>query len=407
MRVGRVLGTEYDENRDMTMIHAFVVQRFAHHVRQGTRFYRGGGLNFSLGGGGVSASGLSLASLMSAPVSFYTPDVMAGMPVSNGTHFQLHGSENSAIAAADGPHLTYLVYFPGPLRGLTPGTPVQMKGVQVGRVREVRLRYLPETASLETPVTIEIDPRRLEFPITDATTREELRGTLNDALDKMIRKGMRASLATSLVLPGASAVALENVAGAGAARLIVTSDPPIIPAAAAGSGLEGAMSAIGDVANTIRSLPIREIANDLRSASQRVNALVNDPVLDQSLRRLDRSLAEVERVTSIAGNNAQPIVESLRNAANSAESAAKTVESTVATTSESIGPIVESLRNAATSAEAAAARVEQLAGTSARQNYDLGELIKEITRAAEAVRALADYLNENPDALLKGRAKSP
>jgi hypothetical protein len=44
-------------------------------------------------------------------------------------------------------------------------------------------------------------------------------------------------------------------------------------------------------------------------------------------------------------------------------------------------------------------------GSSARQNYDLGELVKELTRAAEAVRALASYLNENPDALLKGRNK--
>ena len=44
------------------------------------------------------------------------------------------------------------------------GTPVQMKGVEVGHVRDVRLRYVPATASLETPVTMEIDPRKLELP---------------------------------------------------------------------------------------------------------------------------------------------------------------------------------------------------------------------------------------------------
>ena len=32
-------------------------------------------------------------------------------------------------------------------------------------------------------------------------------------------------------------------------------------------------------------------------------------------------------------------------------------------------------------------------------------LIKELTRAAESIRALADYLTEKPDALLKGRGK--
>ena len=36
---------------------------------------------------------------MSSPVSFYTPDVMAGSPVSQGTRFELHDSDAAAIAA--------------------------------------------------------------------------------------------------------------------------------------------------------------------------------------------------------------------------------------------------------------------------------------------------------------------
>ena len=42
-------------------------------------------------------------------------------------------------------------------------------------------------------------------------------------------------------------------------------------------------------------------------------------------------------------------------------------------------------------------------GSSPRQSYDIAELIRELTRAAEAVRALASYLTENPDAVIKGR----
>ena len=87
--------------------------------------------------------------------------------VAEGTRFELHDSRAAAVAAADGPHLTYLTYFPGPVGGLKPGTPVQMKGVQIGRVRDVRLRYVPQTATLETPVILEIDPRELEFTVTD------------------------------------------------------------------------------------------------------------------------------------------------------------------------------------------------------------------------------------------------
>jgi paraquat-inducible protein B len=403
IRVGRVLGTEYDEKRGVTSVHVFVVQRFANNVRQSTRFFRAGGLSLSFGGGGLSMGDASLSSLLSAPVGFYTPEVMAGAPIADGTRFELHESRAAAIASADGPHLTYLTYFPGPIGGLKPGTPVQMKGVQVGRVRETKLRYLASTATLETPVTLEIDPRLLEFNVTDSTTREELRGATNDALQKLVRKGMRATLATSLVLPGASAVSLDIVAPPNTGQLVVANDPPIIPAAAGDNGLGSAMASITDVANTIRGLPLREIAGHMRSSAARLDSLVNDPRLDQSLDRLNRSLAEVERIANTAGRNVDPIAKSIRNAAESAEAAAKTIQSTAATAGENVEPIAQSLRNAAASAEAAAKRAEQLLGTSQRQNYDVAELIRELTRAAEAVRALASYLTENPDSVIKGR----
>ena len=391
MRVGRILGAEYDVKHGVTSVHAFVVSRFADQVRQSTRFWRGGGLNLTFSGGGLSMGDTSFSSLIAAPISFYTPEILAGPPMAEGTHFQLYDTRAAAIAAADGPHLTYLTFFAGPVGGLTPGTPVRMKGVQVGRVRDVRLRYIASSASLQTPVTLEIDPRLLELQVGPTTTREELRSTMNDALQNLVRRGMRATLATSLVLPGASGVSLETIAKPNTARLVVENDPPIIPAASAGSGVEGALAAVGDIANRIRALPIEEIAGNLRSTSQRLNTLVNDPALDRSLRSLDSSLAEVEK-------NVGPIANSLRRTATS-------VEKTAATAAENVGPIVDSLRNSAAAAEAAAKRAEQLMGSSARQNYDLGELIKELTRAAEAVRALATYLEENPDSLLKGRPK--
>ena len=404
IRVGRILGAEYDAARAVTSVHAFVQQRYAHHVKQTTRWWKGGGFNFSLSGGGVSmGGGGGLTSLLSAPVSFYTPEVLAGAEVATRTRFQLHDSEGAAIAASDGPHLTYLTYFPGSIAGLRPGTPVTMKGVQVGRVREVHLRYLPESRSLQTPVMIEIDPRQMEIPVTNAVSRDVLRAEINDIVDGLVRKGMRATLATSLVLPGASAVALESVAQANTGRLNTASEPPIIPVAQNADGIGGALSAITDVANTIRGLPLREIASDIRSTTQRMNALVNDPALERSLQRLDRSMAEVERIAGVAGQNAGPIVSNLRSATESANRTAQSVEATASKVGQSIDPVVESLRNAADSAEAAAKRAEQLMGTSQRQGYDIAELVRELTRAAEAVRALATYLTENPDAVIKGR----
>jgi len=372
MRVGSVLGSDYDAARGVTQIHAFITQRFAGHVRQSTRFWRGGGLQVSLTGGGLSMAGASLGALLNTPVGFFTPEALAGAEAASGTHFDLYDSEAAARAWADGPQLTYATYFTGPVRGLVAGTPVYMRGVEVGHVREVRLRYVPQTASLETPVTFEIDPRLLELPMM--ATREELRAEMNDALSKLVNKGMRATLSTSLVLPGASGISLENVARPGTGRLVVEAEPPIVPPGSSGGGIEGALGSLNRLAARVENLPIEDIAGHLRSTSARIDALVHDPALDESLHRMNAAMADIQKVSEV--------------------------------TRENIGPIVSSLRNTAASAEQAAARAQQLLATAPRQNYDLGNMVKELTRAAEAVRALASYIEENPDALLKGRGKA-
>lgn len=404
IRVGRVLGADHDPRRGNTAIHVFVLETYASHVRESTRFWRTGGLSLSLEGGRLSMGDASLASMLSPSFAFYTPDTLAGPPAPEGTRFALFDSRNAAVAAAGGPHLAYLTYFPGPIKGLAPGTPVEMKGVEVGRVRDVRLRYVAASESLETPVTLVLDPRRLEMEIGTGATPEEVRQRLDQAIAALVRKGMRARLASSLVLPGASAVSLDLVGTPGTARLNLETDPPIIPAAAGGDGLEAALGSLQRVAATIEDLPLRQIAGDLRSAARRVDALVHDPRLDASLERVDRALADLEGVAGTARENVEPIARSLRNAATAVEAAAADAQAVVGTAGENVEPIAASLRRAAASAESAAARAEDLLGTAPRQGYELGELVKELTRAAEAVRALASYLSENPDALLKGRA---
>jgi len=373
MRVGRVLGAQYDEKLGVTSTYVYIVERFADRVRHSSRFWRAGGLNISLAGGGVSMGGNGLAALLSAPVAFTTPEYLAGPPVPTGTRFDLYESQAAAEASSNGSQLTYVTYFPGPINGLIAGTPVQMKGVLVGRVRDVRLRYVTQTASLETPVTYEIDPRKLEFPVNDMTTIEGLRAQFNDALAQLVRKGLRAKINSSLVLPGASGISLDMLGTPGSARLAVEHDPPIIPPAPAGGGIEGALASLNEVAARIRNLPIEEIAGNLRSTTAQVDKIVHDPNLTQSLQRVNATLADVQKVAAV--------------------------------TRENVEPIVKSLRNAATSADEAAARATQLMGSAAKQDYDLGALVKELTRAAESVRGLATYLEQHPDSLLKGRGK--
>jgi paraquat-inducible protein B len=51
-----------------------------------------------------------------------------------------------------------VVFFEGSVNGLTQGSPVLFRGVPLGRVTDVGIRYDPRNGSFEIPVVVEMRP---------------------------------------------------------------------------------------------------------------------------------------------------------------------------------------------------------------------------------------------------------
>nr|MDJ0971532.1 hypothetical protein [Kiloniellales bacterium] len=68
-----------------------------------------------------------------------------------------------------------------------------------------------------------------------------------------------------------------------------------------------------------------------------------------------------------------------------------------------VGPLVESLRRTSQAAEATLVSTEGMVGENSQIRYDLTQLLQELTEAARSIRLLADYLEQNPNALLSGK----
>lgn len=373
MRVGEVLGSEYQEDEGRMLIHAFVADRFTDLVRENSRFWRTGGMSVGLTGGKLAVEGASLPSLLTGGIAIHTPEILAGPPADEGQMFQLYGSVDEAEAAPGGPQIAYQIHLPESVGGVHPGAPVELLGVRVGQVRSVRLDYQPATGTFEMPVIVGISPRSLGLEVPPDVTLQQLQGLTNGALQRLIDRGLRARRSGGLI-PGSSAITLEILPSPPPAELVVTTEPPTLPSVPGGGGLEGLRSAVDSVsrvAQTIEDLPIRPIARDLRSAARRIDAVVHDPAIDRGLEDLEAALADFRRVADTVQEDAEPVVESLRRAAESAEDVA--------------------------------VQAEQLMGSGVGQGYDVAALIEELQEAAEAVRALASYLTRQPEALVAGR----
>src|SRR5215470_900887 len=55
-------------------------------------------------------------------------------------------------------HFTNVMYFSGSITGLSVGSPVKFRGVQVGQVTKIAAVLDPKTMSMSIPVYVELDP---------------------------------------------------------------------------------------------------------------------------------------------------------------------------------------------------------------------------------------------------------
>ena len=361
-------------------IETFVQAPYDKLVRRGTRFWDAGAVHLAMGGSGPSVQLQSVPALLKGAIAFEIPSSAAREAESHdGDSFTLYPDRETALNAPDPRSVAYTVDFPGEASGLGAGAAVKLIDMRVGTVTDSTLEYDLRTGQLSTRATIMIEPTHLH--LTDAGQQQQQetppRAAMDAAIGAMIGNGLRAQLASSTPVIGGPVVTLRFVPGARAATLIPGS-PPEIPSVP-GSSIDRIVSEASDVMAKVDAMPLPQIADDLHRTTERIAQIANSKQLAESLRNLDRSLANVTQMTAQARRQVAPILAEVHKAADQAQA-------TLASARSLLG------------SGGAAQNSVQSAGVPAT--------LYELARAARSLRELSDYLDRHPEALLQGKAGS-
>ncbi len=93
----------------------------------------------------------------------------------------------------------YVMYFRESIQGLSEGSPVIFQGVEVGKVIRIRLVADPKDLQFQIPVYIRMNPFEDE---EEASMWEKIWQKDEDLLNALIKRGLRARLATQSLLTG-------------------------------------------------------------------------------------------------------------------------------------------------------------------------------------------------------------
>jgi paraquat-inducible protein B len=372
---GEVLGYELGPNGDSLTVNVFIRHPFDDFVHAGTKFWNSSGITLNLGANGVNLRLDSLQALLSGDIAFDTTEEAQKTPTAIADSiFPLFNDAASAANAGYKRQVPFLIYFTGTSRGLAVGAPVETLGQQVGSVTGIRLIFNPENGELpKIAVRIELQPERL------MRDREIPDDKLFGVVRALVAKGMRAQLRTANYLTGQMLVGLDLAPDAPAAEASLQDGVIVLPSVE--GSFDGIIASVGHLADNLAALPLDQIAKNLSETLASAKELTGSPALRDALQNLSATLADAQVLIRQVSNGVTPVLKRLPDLAKSMQ---ETIDRT--------GKLV-------------AAADKTYVGDSSFKR-DMERLMSQLSEAARSIRVLADYLDQHPSALLRGRTGS-
>ena len=365
IKVGQVAAYNIDKKGNRVMINVFVRAPYHHFVRKNTRFWNAGGLDISVDAAGIKVDTESFVTLLLGGIAFETPvNLEPGDVAEEGDMFVLYRNHESIYEKAYLKKSYWVVHFSGSVKGLDVGSPVDFRGIKVGRVADIRLEFLMEDSAVRIPVLIELEPERI------SVTGEQPENMDNPQfMDHLVNKGLRAQLKKGSLFTGQLFIELNFHPDAPVQHIVWEGKYPELPTIP--SPIEEITTGLAQLIDRLENFPLEQIGESLRNTFQGTEQLVTSPELYESIHSLNNSLKQINTFSSHLNEDMIPAFNT-------------TLEKTQKTLTEA----------------------ENILRSDSQFRHQLNDTLTELGDAARSVRLLVDYLEQHPEALLKGKGRS-
>ena len=353
--VGQVISYNLAKDGKGVDVNIFIDAPNDRFVIKDSRFWNASGIDMSISTEGLKVNTQSLSTVIQGGIAFVEPEYSPNpQPAKANDEFKLFPDKESALAPPDGQAYFIQLHFDHSVRGLTMGAPTEFHGVNLGRVVSINLNYDVNRHRFETLVGILVYPQRLglayEHLIKDKSKEEDGNGPLAHAIAGFVAHGLRAEARTANLLTGQLYINLDFVKDAPPVHFDVNKRPIEIPTVS--SGFDEMQAQVQSVLKKIEKMPLDQIGINL----------------NKSLLALQQTLNQVN------GQFLPEIEGTLQNASSAIKQLNTTLE-----------------------------RSNQALADDSPQSQQLQNTLEEVQRALRSIRALSDYLNRHPGALIRGR----
>ena len=313
----------------------------------------------------------------------------------------------------------FVAYFKGSVKGLRVGAPVMFRGVKIGDVTQIRIYSNREEKIVEIPVIFKVDPDSFHNIGPEVETDEKY-------YDTMIKMGLRAQLESQSFVTGQlminidffpdTPVKLRGEKGIDIGKHIL--EVPTIQTFSQRIGKTIEEVPIGELAESLRNslkgienfVNSEELAKTLHYSKQTMRDIRNlirhvDEKIDPLFAGVEQTLNEAQAMLRNIDSQVEPLAGSVKQTSDDARKLVNNVNKQVRPIQADLAKTTKSLRAALETTELAVQEVDGMVSENSEFRYQIDIFLREMALMARSLRSFADYLERNPDALIRGKLR--
>jgi len=286
----------------------------------------------------------------------------------------------------------YVTYFQQSVNGLGVGSNVKYKGVTVGKVNKVQLKFQGASGPPIVKVLYEIDTKNLlnkygiSINLTDRKTH-----------DRAVEAGFRAKLDFESLISGQLFIALDFYKDAAPVVLHEESNSGVFEIPPQPSDIEAILANLTKAIGNLGSIDFAALAKDV----QTLLVSARNGIDSMHLEQLGTSLNNASNSISNLVNGDQ-----VKRALASVHDSFDQLTATLKSLNPAIGdlkPTLDQARAALTNLQRSTAELNQILKPDSSLRYQLDSSLSEINAAAASIQQLSDFLQRHPNSVLFGR----
>ncbi len=269
-----------------------------------------------------------------------------------------------------------MLYFDESVKGLNVGAPVLFQGVQIGSVVSIVLQVDPAKLQVHIPVIIEFEPEKFKVRAEDRKTPRDPRKNIA----KLIDRGLRAQLSMQSFITGQLLIELDFHPGTPVSLKGLDKDYIEIPT----------VPSTGErLAKTLDKLDLEGLKKNLESTLAGVERFINSPDMTATLRALKDTLQDASKLVTRVERQVDPLADHLKKSVKDLGKLARNADA-------KLGPLETGLDKTMSSARGIISEDSPLL-------FELQNTLKEISAMSRSFRQLADYLEQHPETIIRGK----